>query len=407
MPAKKADPTSNSVLNRVDTELARIAPQLSRVRRHIHEHPELSGKEFSTTAYVSKRLKAGGVPHEVAPDKRGIVTQIVPAAEADLPVVALRADIDALPIQEENDIPYRSRKAGVMHACGHDAHTAILLGTTIALYRSGPISVGWRSIFQPAEETGHGAREMLSHGALKGVNSIIALHVDPTLPVGHVGITPGPRTAFCQDFIIEIRGRGGHAARPHSTVDPIATAAHLITLIYQAIPRRTDARDPIVVSIGEVHGGHAANVIPDQVTMRGTIRTLSPPIANHGRELLEQLCSGVAQAFGAKISPCFEDLLPGLVNHPGIAAHLAESAGKLLGSNKVTTSDRPSMGAEDFADYLPFVPGCMIALGVKPASGKVTPLHTAKFDIDEEALLIGARLLTRFLLDWPTDTPVD
>ena len=403
MPAKKADAASNSLLNRVDAELARIAPQLSQVRRHIHQRPELSGKEFSTTAYVSKRLKAGGVPHEVAPGKRGIVTRIVAAAEPDSPVVAIRADIDALPIQEENDIPYRSRKPGVMHACGHDAHTAILLETTLALYRSGPISVGWRSIFQPAEETGHGAREMLSHGALKGVNCIIALHVDPTLAVGHVGITPGPRTAFCQDFLIEIRGRGGHAARPHTTVDPIATAAHLITLVYQAIPRRTDARDPIVVSIGLVHGGHAANVIPDQVIMKGTIRTLNPAIATHGREVLEQLCSGAAQAFGANISPSFGDLLPGLVNHPGIAAHLAESAGRLLGSNKVTTSDRPSMGAEDFADYLPFVPGCMIALGVKPRSGRVTPLHTAKFDIDEGALLTGARLLTRFLLEWPTD----
>jgi amidohydrolase len=403
MPAKKADAASKALLNRVDAELARIAPQLSQIRRHIHQRPELSEKEFSTTAYVSKQLKAGGVPHEVAPAKRGIVTQIVAAAEPDSPVVAIRADIDALPIQEENDIPYRSRKTGIMHACGHDAHTAILLGTTVALYRSGPISIGWRSIFQPAEETGHGAREMLSYGALKGVNSIIALHVDPTLAVGHVGITPGARTAFCQDFVFEICGRGGHAARPHTTIDPIATAAHLITLIYQAIPRRTDARDPIVVSIGVVQGGHAANVIPDKVTIKGTIRTLNPAIATHGRELLEQLCSGVAQAFGVKISPCFEDLLPGLVNHPGIAAHLAESASRLLGSNKVTTSDRPSMGAEDFADYLRLVPGCMIALGVKPGSGKVTPLHTAQFDLDERALLIGARLLTRFLLEWPTD----
>ena len=401
MPAKKADAASNPLMNRVDAELARIAPQLSQVRRHIHQRPELSGKEFSTTAYLSKQLTAGGVPHEVASGKRGIVTQIAAAREPDSPVVAIRADIDALPIQEENDIPYRSRSPGVMHACGHDAHTAILLGTTLALYRSGPISVGWRAVFQPSEETGHGAREMLSHGALKGVNSIIALHVDPTLAVGHVGITPGPRTAFCQDFAIEIRGRGGHAARPHTTIDPIATAAHLTTLIYQAIPRRTDARDAIVVSIGVLQGGHAANVIPDQVTMKGTIRTLDPAIATHGRQLLEQLCSGVAQAFGAKISPSFENLLPGLVNHPGIAAHLAESARRLLGSNKVTTSDRPSMGAEDFADYLPFVPGCMIALGVKSDTGKVTPLHTAKFDIDERALLIGARLLTRFLLEWP------
>jgi amidohydrolase len=403
MPAQKTHIDSQTLLKRVDTQLARIAPQLSQVRRHIHQRPELSGQEFATTAYISKRLVAGGVPHKIAPGERGIITEIVAACEPDSPVVAVRADIDALPIQEENEIPYRSKKPGVMHACGHDAHTAILLGTTLALHRAKPLSIGWRSIFQPSEEIGHGAREMLSHGALEGVNSIIALHVDPTLAVGHVGITPGPRTAFCQDFVIEVRGRGGHGARPHSTVDPIAAAAHLITLIYQAIPRQTDARDPIVVSIGLVNGGHAANVIPDLVTMKGTIRTLNPAIATHGRELLKRLCSGVAQAFGANISASIEDLLPGLVNDPRIAAHLIATARQLLGPDKVATNDRPSMGAEDFADYLPFVPGCMVALGVKSSGRRVTPLHTSTFDIDERALLIGARLLTRVLLEWPRE----
>jgi amidohydrolase len=200
-----------------------------------------------------------------------------------------------------------------------------------------------------------------------------------------------------------VRGRGGHGARPHATVDPIAAAAHLITLIYQAIPRQTDARDPIVVSIGLVHGGHAANVIPDLVTMNGTIRTLGPVIAAHGRERLERLCSGVAQAFGAKISPTFDDLLPGLVNDPQIAIRFTAAAHALLGSDKVATNDRPSMGGEDFADYLAFVPGCMVTLGAKSSGRKVTPLHTSTFDIDERALLIGARLLTRVLLEWPRE----
>jgi amidohydrolase len=403
MRAPKAEAASQTLLKRMDAELQRIAPKLSQVRRHIHQHPELSGQEFATTAYVSQELTAGGVPHEVAPDKRGIITKIISSEVPDSPVVAIRADIDALPIQEENDVPYRSQNPGVMHACGHDAHTAILLGTTLALYRAKLPSVGWRSIFQPSEETGHGAREMLGHGALEGVNSIIALHVDPTLVVGHVGVTAGPRNAFCQDFAIEVRGRGGHAARPHATIDPIAAAAHLITLIYQAIPRCTDARDPIVVSIGQVSGGHASNVIPDLVTMKGTIRALNPAIATHGRELLERLCSGAARAFGTNISSFFEDLLPGLVNDPGIATHFAATARRLLGPSKVSTSDRPSMGAEDFADYLPFVPGCMVTLGVKSSSRKVTPLHTAAFDVDERALLIGARLLTRALIEWPRD----
>jgi amidohydrolase len=403
MPAQETDPNPQTLLDRVELQIAQIAPQLSQMRRHIHQHPELSGQEFATTAYISERLTAGDVAHKIASGERGIFTEIVAASEPGAPVIAMRADIDALPIQEESDVPYRSRKPGVMHACGHDAHTAILLGTTLALNRAKPLAVGWRSIFQPSEEIGRGACEMVGHGALDCVSSIIALHVDPNLAVGHVGITPGPRTAFCQDFVIQVRGRGGHAARPHSTVDPIAAAAHLITLIYQAIPRGTDARDPIVVSISQVNGGHAANVIPDLVTMKGTIRTLTPAIATHGRQILERLCASVAQAFEANISPTFEDVLPGLVNDPEIAAHFIATARQMLGSDKVTTNDRPSMGAEDFADYLPIVPGCMVALGAKSSDREVTPLHTSTFDIDERALLIGARLLARVLLEWPKD----
>lgn len=403
MLAQKTGSKFKELFDRVDSQLARIAPQLSHVRRHIHQHPELSGFEFATTAYLSKRLAAGHVAHKIVPGDRGIITEIVAPCEPEAPVIALRADIDALPIQEESEVPYRSREPGVMHACGHDAHAAILLGTTLALNRAKPLSVGWRSIFQPSEEIGTGAREMLNHGALEGVSSIIALHVDPNRAVGHVGITPGPRTAFCQDFVIEVHGRGGHGARPHSTVDPIAAAAHLITLIYQAVPRQTDARDPIVVSIGQVNGGHAANVIPDVVTMTGTIRTLTPAIASRSRRILERLFSGVAQAFGAKISSSFGDLLPGLANDARIAAHFSAIARRLLGSNRVATDDRPSMGAEDFADYLPFVPGCMVSLGVKPSGRKITPLHTSTFDIDERALLLGARLLARVLLEWPID----
>src|SRR4029077_11095926 len=257
--------------------------------------PELSGEEFSTTDYLSKQLAAARVPHRVATGNRGIITEIVESPDPEAPVVAMRADIDALPIKEESEVSYRSKRMGVMHACGHDAHSAILLGTTLALYRARPLPVAWRSIFQPAEETGRGAGEMIKEGALEGVDAIIALHVDPNLPVGKVAITPGPRTAFCEDFAIEIEGRGGHGARPHATVDPIATAAHLITLLYQAVPRQTDARDPIVCSIVLVNESYEANVIPDLVTRKGTIRTLTPAIATHGRRTLERLCSGVAQ----------------------------------------------------------------------------------------------------------------
>ncbi len=398
-PGKEQDAT----LKRVEAQLKRIAPQFSRVRRHLHERPELSGHEFATTAYLSKQLAAAQIPHRVAPDKRGIITDIVGSSVAGAPAVAIRADIDALPIQEDNQVPYSSRRSGVMHACGHDAHTAILLGATVALYRARPLPVAWRSIFQPAEETGHGARDMVSHGALEGVDAVIALHVDPNLAVGQAGVTAGPRSALCQDFTIEVRGRGGHGARPHTTVDPIATAAHLVTLIYQAIPRQTDARDPIVVTIGVINGGHAANVIPEMVSLQGTIRSMSSSVATNARETLQRLCAGVAQAFGATVSPTFESLLPGVVNDPRIAALIASVGRRLLGTENLVTNQQPSMGSEDFADYLPVVPGCMLTLGVKAAGRETTPLHTSTFDIDETALLIGARLFAGVLLEWARD----
>jgi amidohydrolase len=384
-----------------DPASGRVQAQLTRGAGRLSRHPELSGQEFSTTDYLSKQLTAARVPHRVATGKCGIITDVIESPDAGAPIVAMRADIDALPIKEENNVPYRSKRSGVMHACGHDAHSAILLGTTLALYRARPLPVAWRSIFQPSEEAGRGACEMVNQGALEGVDAIIALHVDPNLPVGKVAITPGPRTAFCQDFIIEIAGRGGHGARPHTTVDPIATAAHLITLIYQAVPRQTDARQPVVVTIGMINAGFASNVIPDTASLQGTIRTLNTAVAVQARETVERLCASVAQAFGAKISPVFERLLPGLVNDAQIATLAASVAGQLLGPENILRNEPPSMGAEDFADYLPVVPGCMIGLGAKGANRRITPLHTATFDIDETALLIGARLFAAILLEWP------
>jgi amidohydrolase len=391
------DPASD----RIQAQLTRGTARLSQIRRHLHQHPELSGQEFSTTDYLSKQLTTARVPHRIAVGKCGIITDVIESPDSGAPIIAMRADIDALPIEEENNVPYRSKRSGVMHACGHDAHSAILLGTTLALYRARPLPVAWRSIFQPAEEAGRGAFEMVNQGALEGVDAIIGLHVDPNLPVGKVAITPGPRTAFCQDFAIEIRGRGGHGARPYMTADPIAAAAHLITLIYQAVPRQTDARQPVVVTIGMINAGFASNVIPDTASLQGTIRTLNTAVAVQTRETVERLCAAVAQAFGVKISPVFERLLPGLVNDPQIATLAAGVAGQLLGSENILRNEPPSMGAEDFADYLPVVPGCMIGLGAKGPDRKITPLHTATFDIDETALLIGARLFAAILLEWP------
>ena len=390
---------------RVDAQVDQIAARLSTMRRHLHENPELSSREFATTSYVAQQLAGAKVSHRLAKGKRGVVTAIAPSRKSRGPVVALRADIDALPIAEQSKAPYRSRQPGVMHACGHDAHTAMLLGATLALHRAGPLDVGWRSIFQPEEEVGHGARSLVRQGVLDGVQSILAFHVDPTLPVGQVCITAGPQTAFCQDFTITVRGQGGHGARPHLTIDPIAAAAQLITTIYQAVPRQNDPRDPLVVTIGSIQAGQANNVIPDVALLRGTIRSFAEATSNAARESVERVCAGTARAFRADVRPEFDRLLPGVINDARLAALCTAAAREMLGEKNVVTERRPSLGAEDFADYLATVPGCMMLLGTRGPGKKVTPLHTPHFDIDEKALAIGVRLLAHALLKLGQESP--
>ncbi len=381
-----------------DRFLASYAPSIVGFRRHLHRNPELSGKETATTAWVAKQLEAAGIPYQLGPENRGIITGILPGKR---PVVALRADMDALPIHEENNVDYASANPGVMHACGHDAHTAMLLGAMAALQKARP-KVAWRGIFQPSEEIGHGSRDMIDHGALKGVDAIIALHVDPNIYCGQIVVAAGPQTAFCQDFEITIRGKGGHAARPHQTIDPVAVAAQLVTLIYQALPRQTDARDPLVVTIGQMQAGHASNVIPDTANLRGTVRTFSAVVSAEARETILQLCKGTALAFRATIDGTFDAILPGVINDTAVTARCLSAAVGLVGEKQVTTESRPSMGAEDFADYLTQVSGCMMRLGVRKKRQKITPLHTPTFDIDEDALVIGARLLARVMHEWPS-----
>lgn len=287
-----------------------------------------------------------------------------------------------------------------MHACGHDAHTAMLLATALTLKQENNLPFSWRAIFQPSEEEGQGAQQLIQEGALENVQGILALHVDPNRQIGRVGITPGPRTAFCRDFVIEVRGRGGHAARPYTTIDPIAAAAHLVTLIYQALPRSSDARDPLVVTVGMIQGGHTSNVIPDLVTLKGTIRALRREVAIEASATLERLADATAEAFKADIKVTFKNLLNGMVNDEHTANVCAEVAREFLGPDNVVCNDPPSLGGEDFADYAAKVPGCMMTLGVAFPDKKVTPLHTATFELNEAALLVGPKLLARCLLHW-------
>jgi amidohydrolase len=391
---------SIEVVQRLDRYLEEAEPKLIAFRRHIHQHPELSGQETHTARFISQVLAGAAIPHRLAANGRGIIGDVMRSPDSGAAVIALRADIDALPIQEETDTLYRSNNPGVMHACGHDAHTAMLLATALALKQENDLPFSWRVIFQPSEEEGQGAQQLIQEGALESVDGILALHVDPNRQMGKVGITPGPRSAFCRDFVIEVNGRGGHAARPYTTIDPVAAAAHLVTLIYQALPRSSDARDPLVITIGMIQGGYTSNVIPDLVTLKGTIRALRGEVAIDASATLERLAAATTQAFKADVKVTFRNLLNGMVNHEQTAIACAAIAREFLGSENVFCNDPSSLGGEDFADYTAKVPGCMMTLGTAFPDKKVTPVHTATFDLDEAALLFGPRLLVRCLLDW-------
>lgn len=392
MPSSPLDPF---VQERVDRTLELIAPRLVEFRRHLHQHPELSLGEFSTTAFIARTLRAEGIDVRLGTGNRGLIADHGP----EIPGlrIAVRADCDALPISEENLFPHASSQPGVMHACGHDAHTAMLLGAMITLHHA-RVPVPVRAIFQPAEEMGDGALGMIADGALERISHIIAIHVDPNLDTGFAAAVPGPQTASCQDFSITVRGRGGHAARPHLTVDPVAIAAALITLIYQALPRHINTQQPVVVSICQIHAGHASNVIPDTAVLEGTIRSHNESSAVAAKAKLEQVCEGVGATFGAGVIPVFGRRIPGVVNDPSVSGVCAAAAREIFGADAVLTAGLPSYGAEDFADYLQEVPGCMMRLGVKYPDRPVTPLHTPTFDVDETALIYGSRLLLRSVL---------
>ncbi len=355
----------------LDREIDAIAAELRATRRHLHAHPEPSREEFQTTRYVADRLGRAGIAHRIVASGRGIVAG-PEGCPAEGPRVALRADMDALRLHDAKAVEYRSTRDGVMHACGHDAHTAMALGAALALHRCGdalPTPIAWRAIFQPAEEVGEGAAEMVAAGAVEGVDSIVALHVAPELVVGRVALRRGFATAYCQEIDVTIRGEAGHAARPHLTVDPIAAAAQFIGAVYQAMPRAFDSREPTVVSFGSIAGGSNANVIPDRVALRGTLRTMGRATAQKVRERLAQIAHGVAEASRAEVVLAFGSGTDSVINDLRVSDICAQAAGEVVGDDQVEFLALPSMGGEDFSGYLDHARGCMLRLGVAPPTG--------------------------------------
>lgn len=380
----------------LDLRIDSQADRLRKVRRHLHANPERSREEFQTTRFLAERLAESGVPFTIIPSRRGLLAGALNSEDVSL--VAFRADLDALPIPDAKDVPYRSTRDGLMHACGHDAHAAMALGAAEALWECRallPVNRAWRAVFQPAEEVGEGAYEMVAAGAMEGVKAIIALHVDPERPVGRVGCRDRELTAFCHELVVVVRGVGGHAARPQLARDPLLAAAQFVTTVYQSIPRSVDARDPTVVTFGSIQAGSGSNVIPEEVVLTGTIRTLSRPASQRVAERLRQIADGL----GAATETCFEVSLKnstdGVYNDPEVAAVCRRAAAEIVGADSLDEIRLPSMGGEDFSGYLTQAPGCLLRLGTAGSEGPVHHLHSPAFDIDEHALTLGAKILAR------------
>lgn len=387
---------------KLDAAVDQGVERMVALRRHLHMHPEPSGEELQTSLHLYQLFADEGLRVKMGPEGCGV---IVDGRQRDGDrCIAVRGDCDALRIQDEKRVDYHSRVPQVMHACGHDVHTASVFGAISAidvLDRSGelPWPVKWRAIFQPSEETGDGAESMIDTGALQGVDAIVALHVDPTRQAGTVGVRPGVFTASCDMLRVTIHGRGGHAARPHESVDPIAAAAQLISTLYQFVPRATDSQDAVVVSFGQIHGGLNANVIPEEVVLNGTVRTLNRQVRERTLKNVHRIAGGIENATGTRITVDFYEGTGPVDNDPALTAMLERVACDLLGSDSVSQMPRPSMGSEDFAAYLEHVPGSMFRLGCA-ATLPWPGLHTPTFDVDEKCLPVGAKILARTMVEW-------
>lgn len=371
-------------------------PEVVLFRRYLHAHPELSGQEYQTAAFIEKQLQALGIPYRKGVCNTGILAAIE-CNEPESGTVALRADMDALPVTEKTGLPFRSVNEGVMHACGHDAHMACLLGAAIILTRlKMQLKGSIRLIFQPSEEMlPGGAKCLIEAGALDNPvpKCIIGQHVLPHLEAGKVGFITGPAMASSDEIHITIYGKGGHAATPDLLIDPVAIGSQLITTLQQVISRNAPPFVPSVLSFGRFIAEGSVNVIPDVAEIKGTLRTFNEQWRNQAKNLIRSISQSVCQGMGASVMADIRKGYPVLVNHPALTLRARHAAETLLGVGNVVEIE-PRMTSEDFAYYSQVIPACFFRLGTRNAQAHPgINLHTATFDIDEKALLTGSALL--------------
>ena len=372
-----------------------IEPKLVQWRREFHRHPELGFQEFKTSARVAEVLQELNCRVRTGVGKTGVIGELGQST----PVVAIRADMDALPIQEANDRPYASQVPEVMHACGHDAHISMLLGVATLLSKEDfPGTV--RLLFQPSEEVADaegisGAPRMIADGVMEGVDRVISLHVDPATPVGAIRVAAGPFSGGVDSFFATIYGEGGHGARPHELVDPIYIASHVILVLHGIVSRKLNPFAPAVVSIGSIHGGQAENVIPERVDITGTIRFMEEDVRRQIHREIDQALQ-ITRTMGGNYGLEFEIGTPPMINDPGVVNLILEVATDLLGSQHVLPPLR-GLGAEDFGCFSEIAPGAMFVLGCQIKEDERL-IHNPRFDIDERCLPVGTAILAETAL---------
>lgn len=388
--------------------VAELSAELVACRRDFHRWPELSFREVHTAARIASELQAMGLEVQTGVAKTGVVGLLRGgrASSADAKTLLLRADIDALPLDEQNDVSYRSRNPGVMHACGHDAHMAMLLtAIRILAEQRESLAGNLKFVFQPAEEGPGGADLMIAEGVLDAprVDAAIGFHIWNDLPVGVIGVRPGPLMASSDEFEIVIEGQGTHAADPHLGVDAVVVAAHVLTALQSIVSRQVSPLDSAVLSVGKIVSGSAHNVIAQTAHMSGTVRTFNEELRATMPGRIERLIEGVAAAFGAKARLDYRYQYPVLVNAPELTTLVRRAAERSVGFERVITAEA-TMGAEDMAYFQREVPGCYFLIGsANPDKGCDKPHHHPQFDIDEDAMPLGVQVIVQAALDYLTD----
>ncbi|GGA62262.1 amidohydrolase [Nitratireductor aestuarii] len=374
-------------------DIADLHDEARRWRHMLHEKPELLFDVEDTASFVADSLRAFGCDEVVTGLGRTGVVGVIRGSRGPGDVVGLRADMDALPIEEQTNLPYRSKIPGRMHACGHDGHTTMLLGAAKHLARTRNFSGSVAVIFQPAEEGGGGGREMVNEGMMErfGINTVFGMHNMPGIPVGSFAIRPGPIMAATAELEITIIGKGGHAAMPHTTIDPIIVASQIITALQTVTSRSTDPTDALVVSITKLNAGDSHNIIPERVSMLGTVRSLRQEVAAAAAERIQALCTGIASAYGAEAMVDYTPNYPVTFNDPAQTALAAEVAADVAGAGQVESNVAPIMAGEDFSYMLEERPGAMIFIG----NGDSADLHSPYYDFNDDIIPYGVSYWVR------------